>query len=486
MNYSLTFKHFKSIVKIFFGNAFLISKLVGILLFKYLDTLRQRKLIYFKNQILILIGIVEVLWASAPENFLPSKRLLLNHQHTRDSLNFKAHEADLNSDNGRSQAIFAKAGEIGPRLLSSIGIENPHFSFIGSEITKSIGHVAQSLSLRQKIQNVHPEWHKGYIITSENSSNSNYLGYWYSYFPNLALNPKSESVIERELWPFFESVSSVLTPFGSMSYLQAHDKYSREWEKLNRPALLKLTTEDKNGGYQYLSEFGFPSSGGNGKFVTLHVRNSPEYHKGKYLDSSYGRNANIQTYQKTVDFLIDLGYFVVRIGERGNHNLREQKNYLDFASIGKHSEKLNTFLMAECDFFIGTDSGPICVPPTFGKRVLMTNATNIGQTAYFSNSLMIPKLVENQVGVIQSLKEMFDCGAAWSNSLIRSKNSQSFNWKNNSEDEILMAVQELEGSSLVDSSIKREKFEEVIRGNGGIATANISLSFLDKWEDLLN
>jgi putative glycosyltransferase (TIGR04372 family) len=141
--------------------------------------------------------------------------------------------------------------------------------------------------------------------------------------------------------------------------------------------------------------------------------------------------------------------------------------------------------MAECDFFIGTDSGPICVPPTFGRRVIMTNVPSIGQTPYFSNSLMIPKLVENQVGRIQSLKEMFDCGAAWSNRVIRSKDGQTFNWKNNSEDEILMAVQELEGSALVNPSIKREEFEEVVRGYGGIATANISLSFLGKWEDML-
>ncbi len=426
-----------------------------------------------------------MLWASAAENSIPPKRLLLNHLHTRDSLNIKAHEADLNSDNGRSQALFAEAGEIGPKLLSGLGIENLNLSFIGSEITKSIGHTAQFLSLREKIKNIHPNWTKSYLITSEHSSNLNYLSYWYNYFPNLALNPKTELVIERELWPFFEPVSSVLTPYGSMSYFQAHDKYSREWEKLKRPALLKLSTKDKDDGYQYLTKFEFPSSQGNGKFVTLHVRNSPEYHKGKLVDSSFGRNADIRTYQKTVDFLIDLGYFVVRIGERGKNQLRKQRNYLDFASIGKHSEKLNTFFMAECDFFIGTDSGPICVPPTFGRRVIMTNVPSIGQTAYFSNSLMIPKLVENQVGRIQSLKEMFDCGAAWSNRVIRSKDGQTFNWKNNSEDEILMAVQELEGSALVNPSIKREEFEEVVRGYGGIATANISLSFLGKWEDML-
>jgi hypothetical protein len=98
---------------------------------------------------------------------------------------------------------------------------------------------------------------------------------------------------------------------------------------------------------------------------------------------------------------------------------------------------------------------------------------------------MMPKLIKNENNEIQSLQGMFECNAAWSNRAIQNLKGHSFRWRNNSEDEILMAVQELHRNTTSVPSFRREKYEKFIKSQGAIATANISDSFLEKWEEKL-
>lgn len=115
----------------------------------------------------------------------------------------------------------------------------------------------------------------------------------------------------------------------------------------------------------------------------------------------------------------------------------------------------------------------------------MTNAPSIGQTAYFTNSLMLPKLVYDNQDNILTLDEMIDCGAGWSDTTIRGTESTNFRWRNNSPDEILSAVIELLEKPSIETSDLRETFEGKIKRHGSVATANISVSFLKSWKSKL-
>lgn len=115
----------------------------------------------------------------------------------------------------------------------------------------------------------------------------------------------------------------------------------------------------------------------------------------------------------------------------------------------------------------------------------MTNAPSIAQTAYFTNSLMLPKLVYDSQGNILTLDEMINCGAGWSDKSIPKSEFTNFTWRDNSPGEILDAVKELLEKPIIETSDLRKAFEVKIKGHGSVATANISDSFLKSWRSTL-
>ena len=395
------------------------------------------------------------------------------------SLELKGHEADLRSDFPQYQINFIRAGNISTEIFRSIGIPNNRLRFVGKDIVNSIGHAAMCLSLRKKILDVDADLETKYLITAESKVNNNFLSYWYSFFPPFIFNSSVQIIIEREVWPFFEDINSVGTKGGVIPLLEAHDKYTRAWENLSRDPILKLTDEHRAFGYKFLEDRNF-SKISNGRFITIHVRNSKAWVNGKLVSSSPGRNASLDTYRKTANHLMNLGYFVVLVGEPSNNSLASHPQFIDYSRSKHQIDKLNTFFLAECDFLIGTNSGPICVPPCFGKRVLMTNAPSIGRSAYFTDSLVLPKMVRSGSYVL-TLDEMYKTGAFWSDSDIDFQKDGSLGWLDNSEDDILEGALEMLTRPAATISADQERLELLLRSYGSVATGTISKSFISKW-----
>lgn len=477
-------KNVVKVVPILGKDIYLLCRLNSINFIEFTKLVFSRRLIFLKSQLQNALSISDEIWNRKSELPQSKDSVIASERITRDALNESAHAADLKADHVTAQNNFRKAGQIGIDLMQEIGLKNICFSFIGADITKSIGHTAKCLSLRQKILDLHPEIKHFFLITSENSPNKNFLDYWYKYFPRFTVNPKTEAIVEKELWPFYELVSSVTVANKSIPLFEAHDRYSRAWENLQKGPLLEISQSDKKFGYEFLTQYGFPSSG-NGKFVTIHVRNSNAWSSGRLVSSSLGRNADISSYQNAITFLLNLGYFVVRIGDKDQSSLNKHPRLVDYTKVNSQVDQLNTFFLGECDFLIGTNSGPICVPPAFGRRVLMTNAPSIAQTAYFTNSLMLPKLVYDDQNNILTLNEMINCGAGWSDKSIPKSEFTNFTWRDNSPGEILDAVKELLEKPIIETSDLRKSFEVKIKGHGSVATANISDSFLKTWGSAL-
>ena len=96
-----------------------------------------------------------------------------------------------------------------------------------------------------------------------------------------------------------------------------------------------------------------------------------------------------------VDKILDSGGFVFRMGHKGMSKIVERRGYFDYANSQRKSASLDIFLYANCQFLIGTASGPCSIPSPFGRPVLYTNAPSWGFT-YDQTGFFVPQLIREK------------------------------------------------------------------------------------------
>lgn len=144
------------------------------------------------------------------------------------------------------------------------------------------------------------------------------------------------------------------------------------------------------------------------KFVCLSVRDGA-YHGDADLCSH--RNSSVTEYFGAIDYLIKLGYQVVRIGANVGEDINMKNSSLfDYASSGIRSEVLDLFIISECAFLIGTGSGIDTVASLFRKPQVYLNITEIGYLSWYSyNSIIIFRKYQIDDEVL-SISEIFNSG----------------------------------------------------------------------------
>lgn len=149
-------------------------------------------------------------------------------------------------------------------------------------------------------------------------------------------------------------------------------------------------------------------------FVLLHVREG---------DGGANRGAGNYLISDTfpaIKMLVDSGMQVVRIGDSSMSRFdfssftREQGEIIyDYAHFSKKNSLTDFYLFSHCEFMIGCDSGPICVPQLFGKPVLRLNANHALMTERYPG-YVFPTRFENSDGTLISLEEQYSKNIGWS------------------------------------------------------------------------
>ena len=268
--------------------------------------------------------------------------------------------------------------------------QNRPVSYLGSAITSSIGHSSLFISLRIKIEQLYrAEYPFDHEMIVGETANSDLIEHFSSYFRIHRVNSQESENLQKQLWPAQESCNALWTPQGVMNYSRANDIFSREYVDSFSDSILILSDESREVGLKFLKKYGFKEGD---RFVTIHVRNSL-IGPGFRSVESYGRNASIQNYVKAIKYLTSKGIWVIRVG---NNQFSQPLNlplYIDYSQVLKQNSRINTFLLAECLFMIGTNSGPLCVPQTFGRPVIFSNCPSTLRNLFFPDSIFIPKLV---------------------------------------------------------------------------------------------
>ena len=376
---------------------------------------------------------------------------------------------------------YAKGLSLLDKEAKNSGLDLLETRFIGQEWS-SIGHLIfiESLIKLQKLDLLSPE--KRVVYMRKNYvSNPCYLNYLSEHIEVFCLDDEAYSSLSGFAEQIFEHVSCFKLRQGFTNLYSALNLAGRSWEAKGLSPLLKLKDSDRERGLQVFNKLSIPN---DAWFVTLHVREG----NAQQLTRS-NANAKIETYLKAIQAITARGGWVIRMGHPGMTPLPKMERVVDYANSEFKSDWMDVFLWASCRFLIGSSSGPLGVPPTFGIPVLYTNCPHIGINLHLPQSLVLPKLYySNTEKRFFTFREMLDSALGWT--VARVFDGIDCTITDNTPEEIEAAVLEmLEAEEMPETynqlSELQSKFNSLRKEYGNLGQVTISESFARKHHSLI-
>ena len=180
----------------------------------------------------------------------------------------------------------------------------------------------------------------------------------------------------------------------------------------------KLTTAEIDSGSEQLAQFGLSAKD---KFVCYSIYTSANinYYRTEFprnpdisnLAWSYSamsyREVSMDAFHKSIFYLIDQGYKVVRLGKNETHPLNiEHENLIDYASSGYASDFLDVWLLAHCSFLVTSGTGVVHIADGFQVPIVRVNSDRPGVQHKWSRQIFVPKpLLHKATGKALCLSE---------------------------------------------------------------------------------
>ena len=169
---------------------------------------------------------------------------------------------------------------------------------------------------------------------------------------------------------------------------------NKRWEEEGRGPLLALSENEIARGWEELRQLGI---GEEDWFVALHVRESG------YKNSRVGvadiwddhRNADIRTYEKALNAIVERGGWVLRMGDQYMSHLDDMDRVVDYAHSPARSEFMDVFCCSQCRFYVGTNAGLMAFPEVFNRPMVQTNYVAMTARGRASNQLVLYKLLRS-------------------------------------------------------------------------------------------
>ncbi len=140
------------------------------------------------------------------------------------------------------------------------------------------------------------------------------------------------------------------------------------WEQeVQRPVLVEFSEIERKSCKESLQKIGLS---GEDWFVCLHNREA-----GYHQDQTDLRNSSIVNYQLAIKKIVDAGGWVFRMGDSSMTLLPKMERVVDYPFTEFKSELMDLFLVKNCRFYLGQNSGLVDVAYLFGKRCALVNTT---------------------------------------------------------------------------------------------------------------
>jgi putative glycosyltransferase (TIGR04372 family) len=349
------------------------------------------------------------------------------------------------------------------------------------EFTTNIGHIALLDSYVKMGVLGQRSTARPIVLVSPGLPNPCYLDYWRYYLPDMIADPLALELLSPLAKYLEDHLFAVMDSSGQQTceFHIADSAIQEQWESEGRGPLLTLTDLDKERGWDCLQTLGIPP---DAWFVGLHVRDT------SFRDN---RDSDVNTYRPAIESVVARGGWVIRMGDPTMKPLPPMPQVIDYAHSSIRSDWMDVFLWASCRFFIGTNSGPVVVPPTFGVPCVIANWASLGMRPWFSKNLQISKLYwsEREARYL-NFAEVISSALAFALST-NYLASQGIKFVDNTPEEINEVVVEmldrLEGKPLYskEDDELQARFDRLYTSNPFKANARIGRDFLRKWGHLL-
>ena len=215
------------------------------------------------------------------------------------------------------------------------------------------------------------------------------------------------------------------------------------------PKEFKFSNIQNDVGKNFLTSLGVKK---NQKIICLMIRDGN--YKKKYSNNSKKnwnyhnyRNADLDTYLKTIKYLNKKGYFVIRMGKDAEKSLTyKHPMYFDYARSKVRSDFLDFWIISKCYFSIATGTGIDELCSIYQCPVVDTNMLSyLGIRSFRTNNITIFKKIKYRnnskyLSLTESIKNLLFSDVH----LLETKFLKDFIYQNNSDNEILNAVKEME------------------------------------------
>ena len=382
------------------------------------------------------------------------------------------------------------------KLAEKLGLTDLKFRFIPSFLfTGNYGFYSNLATYtRAKIMGlVSP--HESIVLLEESSRLSNpwICQYWEKYFTFIR-KPKAINALKGISIPIEEEVEGINVINNKAVWSNAAiGIINKKWEDEKRDPIIKLSEEDIHSGWRELKKAGIPEGSW---FVCLHVR-TPGFKKRNANATEdvwdAHRNADINTYKKSIEEIVERGGWVLRMGDPYMEPLEKMEHVLDYANSDIRSHFMDVFCTAMCSFAVVTNSGYQGFAEAFEIPMVLTNYVSMTARARSNREIFIYKLLYSKgKNDYLSFKEGLQPPLG---NAIGAPNYKSLRveWVDNTEDEIHEVVVEmlerLEGKTIYtkEDQTLQKKFNSLhakYSNWGGLG--RIGNSFINKYEYLLN
>src|SRR3990167_7302010 len=226
------------------------------------------------------------------------------------------------------------------------------------------------------------------------------------------------------------------------------------FHKKGKNQFIFFSEEEKCVGNQLKCQLGIHA---DKPFVCLLVRDAA-YVKNIMPDSAWHnenfRNADINNYIPAIQFLIEQGFYVVRMGKYVEKKIDiGNSRFIDYSTHSLKSDFMDIFLSGHCTFFITTSCGLDSVPRILNRPVITTNAIYFQEKCYVDWTFIVYKnIVCKKTNQLVPYHEIFKDYAHFTLSgkytnhrdpIMQEWARKSWEFVDNTPDEILGVVKEM-------------------------------------------